>query len=153
MITLKGTQGKTVSVDGATVKITKKGWLLAAERNKTIPIRNIASVEVKKPGAITAGFIQFAIAGSAARDSSFKFTGGAFDAAQDENSVLFSGKELYDMALKIKEYVENYSEESQQMPSAHISMADEIMKLKGLMDQGILTSEEFETKKRQLLGM
>ena len=33
------------------------------------------------------------------------------------------------------------------------SVADEIMKYKSLLDDGIITQEEFETKKRQLLGL
>jgi len=34
-----------------------------------------------------------------------------------------------------------------------ISEADEIMKFKNLMDKGIITAEEFEAKKKQLLGL
>ena len=149
MLTLKGRQGKTVLIDGSTVNIVKKGWLFASQRQKAIPIRNISSVEVKKPGAM-AGFIQFSIAGGVARDSSFKFTGGTLDALKDEHSVLFSSRASYKVALSIKEYVENYTEAS--LPS-NVSVADEILKLKGLMDQGIVSPEEFEAKKRQLLGL
>ena len=152
MIILNGRQGKTVVVDGATVSLTKKGGLFSSQREKTIPIRNITSVEVKKPGAMIAGFIQFSIAGGAVRDGSFKFTGGAFDAAQDENSVLFAGDALYGIALEIKNYIESYSEAPSRATASSVSAADEIMKLKGLMDQGIISAEEFETKKRQLLG-
>lgn len=153
MLTLKGRQGKTVLVEGSTVKLIKKGWLLASQRQKAIPIRNITSVEVKKPGVMAAGFIQFSIAGGAARDSSFKFTGGAFDAAQDENSVVFADKASYAVALRIKEYVENYTEAPLPAASTNVSTADEIVKLKLLVDQGIISPEEFEAKKRQLLGI
>ena len=34
-----------------------------------------------------------------------------------------------------------------------IPVADEILKFKSLMDAGILTQEEFEAKKKQLLGL
>ena len=153
MLTLKGRQGKTVVVEGSTVTISKKGSLFASKREKAIPIRNITSVEVKKPGALTAGFIQFSIAGGAARDSSFKVTGGAFDAASDENSVLFADKEAYEVALEIKKYVENHTEGAPAAAPAELSAADEIVKLKSLLDQGILSAEEFEAKKRQLLGL
>lgn len=106
------------------------------KREKTLPIRNISSVEVKKPGSITSGFIQFSIAGGAVRDSSFTLTGGAFDAAKDENSVLFIGTESYEIAIKIKEYVENYREAPSSATGSNSSSADEILKLKNLMDQG-----------------
>src|ERR1022692_4487891 len=110
MLILKGHQGKTVIVDGSSVKIIKEGWLLASKREKGILIRNVSSVEVKKPGVLIVGFIQFSIAGGAARDSSFKTTGGAFDAVKDENSVVFKDKESYDIALMIKRYIEEYSD-------------------------------------------
>lgn len=38
-------------------------------------------------------------------------------------------------------------------PGGQVSAADEIMKYKALLDQGIITQEEFEAKKRQLLGL
>jgi len=153
MIILNGKQGKQIIVDGSTVKIIKKGGIFASEREKTLPIRNISSVEVKKPGALITGFIQFSIAGGAARDSSFKLTGGAFDAVQDENSVVFNDKLSYETALEIKEYVENYSESSKISSNVNNSSADEIVKFKNLLDQGILTQQEFDAKKRQLLGL
>jgi len=34
-----------------------------------------------------------------------------------------------------------------------VSVVEEIRGLKGLMDDGIITAEEFEAKKRQLLGI
>ena len=33
------------------------------------------------------------------------------------------------------------------------SAADEIMKFKGLLDAGVITQEEFDAKKKQLLGL
>ena len=33
------------------------------------------------------------------------------------------------------------------------SAADEILKFKNLLEQGIITQEEFESKKKQLLGV
>lgn len=39
--------------------------------------------------------------------------------------------------------------EKQQMPSE----TDELLKWKGLLDQGVITVEEFEAKKKQLLGL
>lgn len=42
---------------------------------------------------------------------------------------------------------------SQARPTAAVSVADEIMKFKGLLDAGAITQEEFEAKKKQLLGL
>lgn len=45
------------------------------------------------------------------------------------------------------------SSDNQENSSNHISSADEIMKYKELLDTNIITTEEFEAKKKQLLGL
>ena len=45
-----------------------------------------------------------------------------------------------------------YAEPAQPVPPTQ-SIADEIIKLKSLMDQGIITPEEFEVKKKELLNI
>jgi hypothetical protein len=116
----------------------------------------VTSVEVKKPGGFV-GFIQFSIAGGNARDSSYTMSGGAFDAVKDENSIVFNGNDKYEIALKIKAFVESWSPVDRQPPNAAralpVSAADEIRKLKALVDEGILTEAEFTQKKKQLLGL
>jgi hypothetical protein len=150
---LKGKQGKTLRVSGDVIHIDKSG-LFTGTRSKTIAISKVSSVEVKKPGAFV-GFIQFSISGGKARDSSFTATGGAFDAVQDENSVVFNGNDQYQLALRIKDYVESCSssEHSALGANSGLSAADEIRQLKSLLDDGLITQEEFELKKRQLLGL
>ena len=78
---------------------------------------------------------------------------------QDEHSVPFRGKDRYEEALEIKSYVEEWStwHEQQSVPSHPVSaqpvlVAEEILKLKSLADEGILTAEEFEAKKKELLS-
>ncbi len=149
MLTLKCLQGKTVIVDGSSVKIFKKAGRFSSERDKVIPIRNITSVEVKEPGFI-AGHVKFSIAGGP-RNASYLILGGVELARADENSVVFRGTESYDIALKMKKYIEEYKEESPSV--ANVSAADEILKLKALMDDGIITLEEFNAKKKLLLGI
>jgi hypothetical protein len=41
----------------------------------------------------------------------------------------------------------------QQSPSAPVSQADELTKFKKLLDDGVLTQEEFDAKKKQLLNL
>lgn len=152
-LTLEGKQGKTVIVAGDSIRIQNKG-MLTGMREKTLPIRNITSVEVKKPGGF-AGFLQFSVAGGAARDSSYMVSGGAIDAAKDENSILFTGKDKYETALKIKAHVEEWSakQHSGSPSAAPTSVSDEIRKLKALCDEGLITPEQFEAKKKQMLGL
>jgi len=153
-LVLQGNQGKTLRVDGDVIRISRAAGAFVAAREKTLPIAQVTSVEIKKPGSFVVGFIQFSIAGGAARNSSYTLTGGAFDAVQDENSVVFVGEPNYQIALTIKTYIEKWSAQrasGDRPPTA--SAADEIRKLKSLLDDGILTQEEFDAKKRQLLGL
>jgi hypothetical protein len=150
-LVLTGKQGKTLRVAGDSIKIEKQG-LLTGKREKTIAIRNVSSVEVKRPGGF-AGFVQFSIAGGKARDSSYTLSGGAVDAAKDENSVLFFGMDNYETALKIKAFVESWADKPTSTLSNPVSAADEIRKLKALVDEGLITQDEFEQKKRQLLSV
>lgn len=144
---LDGVQNKSISVEGEAVKITKRKSLFNSGREKIIPISSISGVEVKKPGAMARGYIQIQTAGQTSGNSAYKITGGAFDAAQDENSVLFDKKD-YPAAQAIQKYILEYKSKPQAPDSA-----DEIKKLAGLHAQGVLTDEEFAAKKKQLLGI
>ncbi|RYH00146.1 MAG: hypothetical protein EON58_01310 [Alphaproteobacteria bacterium] len=148
---LQGLQGKTLKVLGDNVQIAKSAGPFAERREKTIPLRQITSVEVKKPSKVV-GFIQFSIAGGKAHDSSFTISGGAFAAAGDENSVTFLETEAYAVALQIKAYVESWQPQQTAAPT-QASAADELLKFASLLDRGLLTREEFDAKKKQLLGV
>jgi hypothetical protein len=151
-LVLEGRQGNSVIARDGTITIVKEAGVFSSRREKVLPIRNITSVEVKRPGPFVVGFIQFSIAGGQPRNSSYTWTGGAFDAVQDENSVVFGDDTCYRMAMSIKSYVEQYSQADGQGTPVSFSIADEIAKLKRLADEGVLTREEFEAKKKQLLG-
>ena len=53
---------------------------------------------------------------------------------------------LHDMRQK-------HSNSTQSAPNLAVSAADEIMKFKNLLDAGVITQEEFDAKKAQLLGL
>lgn len=116
---------------------------------KTIPLSSIKSVQFKKAGKVLGGYIQFSILGGV------ECQGGLNNAIADENSVMIAAKEN-DIAQKIKDYVESriieYSKPQvtvAQQPSA----ADELKQYKELLDMDIITQEEFDLKKKQLLGL
>lgn len=148
---LKALQGKTVTVTEDSIRIEKDGGFFAVQRDKTIPIRHITSVEVKKPSSVV-GFIQFSVAGGKTYNSSFTVTGGAFDAVADENAATFLSNECYNIALDIKRHVETWSQPGDGKTNAP-SAADELVKYADLLDRGLLTREEFDEKKKQLLGL
>ncbi|MHB8203653.1 MAG: SHOCT domain-containing protein [Desulfomonilaceae bacterium] len=137
-------------MDGPSVKIVKKG-ILTAEREKTFPIRNITTVDVKESSIFVEGFIRLSTGDVLPTKNALYKTGGYKNPREDENAVTFRDKESYNLALNIKKYIEEYSEEHSS--TATVSAADEIIKLKALMDDGIITLEEFNAKKKQLLGI
>ena len=60
-----------------------------------------------------------------------------------------------DLYNVLKELAEKAAEDRKQAATAGtaVSPADEIRKFKGLLDDGIITQEEFDAKKKQLLGL
>ena len=85
------------------------------------------------------------------------------NAMKDTNRILFcSGMFSFgktndfsnSVASEIRKAFENYKNSSDEKESGNtLSSADEIRKYKDLLDSGIITQEEFESKKKQLLGL
>lgn len=139
-----------IEIENEIVTIRRKGLLNFATQglkgDKSIPFRNITAIQIKKPG-LTNGYIQFSQHGM------LESKKGLWDAGSDENTVTLVSKTEYEQALEIKELIEhaNNNESTQQVQK--IDAAEEIRKFKALLDDGILTQEEFETKKKELLGL
>lgn len=115
---------------------------------KSIPMNSITSIQLKPADGIFNGFLQFGVLGGNERGY------GLSNAVSDENSVVFP-KDKNEKAEKIKAFIgAKIAERSKPaQSSAAVSAADEILKLKRLMDDGIITAEEFAAKKKQLLGV
>lgn len=119
--------------------------------SKTIPMSSIQNIQFKKASAFFSGFIQFGVLGGIEKQS------GITGAISDENSIIFL-EECNQQAEEIKEYIENLILSRDRNPSTlqksdNFSVADEILKLKQLVDMGILTQEEFDAKKKQLADL
>ncbi|MBD8082160.1 DUF4429 domain-containing protein [Chryseobacterium caseinilyticum] len=147
----KGTNG-TLLVKENTIELQRSGWnakLLGLSGNKEILIKNISSIQFKKPGLLTNGFIQFAFSGSN------ESKGGVLDATKDENSIVFT-KAQYQNFEKLRNIInERRNNVSQEFPSSNQSddVYLQIEKLSDLKNKGIVTEDEFNAKKRQLLGL
>src|SRR3954452_4241828 len=79
---------------------------------------------------------------------------GVSDAVKDENSVLFDKKSLTEFEA-LREYVERRIAEAHApalAPAGELDVAEQIRKLASLRDEGLLSSEEFEAKKADLLS-
>lgn len=92
-ITAKGYLGAQITFDGRTVEIARKGLaaLSGGSGSKRIPVRAITAVQLKPAGVLTNGFIQFTIAGG--NEVRAQWGRQTFDAAGDENSVIFRRKD------------------------------------------------------------
>ena len=112
---------------------------------KDIYLHTITGIQIKKPG-LTTGYIQFMAMGS--QDSKRGITG----AVQDENTVIFKGKENHRKAMEMKAKIEQLTQQSLPAPTTPVSTADELAKLAELRAQGILSDKEFDEEKQLLLG-
>ena len=115
---------------------------------KTIYYKDAIGVQYK-PSSITDGYIQVETAAGGVTSSSSQYGG--------ENSIQFSGKDRNEEAEIIVNFIKNKIEEIKNAPVGGIvqqfSAAEELKKFKELLDSGIITQEEFNAKKKELLGI
>ena len=152
-VILPCSNGFTLCADGAN---------LIVKRNKTTesyPIAGIQSFAIKKPG-----FLEGSVTFTTAQASTGSINlGYGVSAAIGAEKTFFFKRDDYDTAKDLAEYVTNYGKPETAAPSAAVpavapaggvvSVVDEIRGLKQLLDEGILTEEEFTAKKKQLLGI
>ena len=146
-ITLPCSGGFTLHTDGENIIITK------GKTEEAIPISVIQSFSLKKPGLIY-GTIEFTTAKAAAGGINI---GLGIIAALGAQKTFYYFKNDLAKARQFQDVVMNYNKSTNQVESApggtSISVVEEIRGLKTLLDDGILTQEEFEAKKMQLLGI
>jgi len=141
------------------IRIKRKGgmalWTQGLKGDKEIYIDQISSIQLKGSG-VTSGYIQFSFLGGQ------ETKGGVFNATQDENTVMFVKKHQREFEA-IKQAVEQNLHEIRsgrlQQPVqqivqqlAPVDIPGQIQKLAQLKDQGILTEQEFQLKKQELLS-
>lgn len=145
-----------ITADDAKVVITRKGIRSFAIRgqngDQTIPLTNIIGVDFKKAG-VTAGQINFiTAAGNQTTGGLGALPGFAHGAYNKANNVVFRGGSNNKDMEKLKTFVENNMGPKESQAQA-TDTADEIAKFKKLLDDGTITQEEFDAKKKQLLGL
>lgn len=152
-MTVKGTTGIVLLYPNK-FTIKRKGLLSAVlyggKGDMTYRIDSIQGI-IFKEATLRDGYFQPSLIAAAAA------SGGYGRAMYDENTVSFNRRQQPEFE-KLRDIIEErvYARQATepstivQMPS---SVADEIEKLAALRDKGILTTEEFEARKKQVLGI
>jgi hypothetical protein len=143
----KGHNGQ-ITIEGDWLTIDRKGLgrIGHSKGNKRIAIGQIIAVKMRPAGRLANGFIHFSTPG---RD---ELKGGLSAANKDDNSVIFTRGQQADFDA-VREHIENYIAARSGAPSAPADPSEQIRKLGQLRDEGLLTEDEFQAKKTQLLGL
>ena len=139
------------------VLITRQGFWSAItygyRGDKEVLISEIISIGWKEPG-FTAGYIHFEYIGGQAPVRTGVFADDSI--VNNENAVLFDKEHQRDFEEFRKLLEEKRAElrkPQQVVATAAASPMEELKKLAELKEMGIVTEEEFEAKKKQLLGL
>lgn len=115
---------------------------------KTIYFKDAIGVQYK-PSSIADGYIQIETAAGGVSTSNSQYSG--------ENSIQFSGKKNNEEAEMIVAFIRKQIEDIKNAPVGgiiqQVSPAEELKKFKNLLDLGVITQEEFDAKKKELLGI
>ncbi|MBR3975589.1 MAG: SHOCT domain-containing protein [Clostridia bacterium] len=117
---------------------------------KKINFKDLTSVQFREPAGFTVGFIQFAYPGSV------ESKGGISAMINDENSIPIQPS-MVEQAREIVNFIEKRRDELNVQQTSTViqqtSAADELKKFKELLDMGVITQEEFDAKKKEILGL
>ncbi len=135
--------GEIEICDGA-IKI-KKG---KKDLGRAIKLSDIVSITLKKPVLTAAGCIHIQVLGAKTYSSVANVT----HYATDMNAICFR-KPQYEEVLSFKEDLEKAISEMASSQSLNSLNMDGLRQLKQLLDEGIITQEDFDKKKAQMLGL
>ena len=154
---ITGARGRHIDVYENKCVITTKvtfGSLLtenATDGEKTIYFRDCTGIQFKKSG-LTLGYLQLETGGGMMNNRSSNFFA--------ENTFTFdtskvSNEKMEEVANFIKRKIDEIKTGASQVATvvASVSPAEELLKFKQLLDCGVITQEEFDAKKKQLLDL
>ena len=137
--------GITIWTDGDVLILKYSVWLYGFLGSKRVPKSNITSVTWKEPGDWLAGFLELDILGERPPAPH------ASPNVQNQNRLQYDRADR-DKFAALRDWIEaGRTNRSDQAP-ASLSVGDEIAKLGKLLEQGLLTEEEFSAQKTKLLG-
>jgi Domain of unknown function (DUF4429)/Short C-terminal domain len=129
--------------------------------DRTIPFSSISSIEFRKPSLLANGYIQFIVSGTLPVQAKTSIFGTTQESFKDPNTVVLrafnsnipvKAEAIYQLILnKINESAKIEGGKSMLTNDIKLSVADEIRKFKKLQEEGIISQEDFDRKKQQLL--
>ena len=120
--------------------------IVIRKKEISIPFDSIISVIYKKPSFLNKGTLEFKTAQAGYGAINWGF--GISTQLNDANTILFN-KENDCIAIEIKNYIEN----SKKGNASNNVDYSQLQKLKELLDGGVISQEEFDAKKKQILGL
>ena len=156
-MSLKCTNG-TITVYNDKVVVSRKGLFAFASQgaagDRIYYYKDLKTVEYKKPGMIN-GYIKFIIEGTNDINASVNLFSSKKESLQDPNTVIlraFNSKVPMESEKIYNFIMERISQTKNIGTQSNLSAADEIKKFKELLDNKIITQEEFDKKKNELLN-
>lgn len=158
-IVVKGRNGIVTAFEDR-IEISRKnivGFLTQGLKGvRIIRFEDMTSIEAKTPGLMSNGYIQFIINPELAAIQKVGLIGTSNESMRDPNAVVFSTisknkikefTDLRDFSLSRIAYYQGLT--STQLGSG----LNDLSKLKQLLDDGVITQEDFDAKKKQILGI
>jgi Domain of unknown function (DUF4429)/Short C-terminal domain len=150
----KGQNG-TVIFDGNMVVLRRTGFVARStvgKGEKQIPIANITAIQYKAATVLFRGYIQFTLAGGVEARS--RVGKAVSDAMQDENSVVFLSARNPDFE-RIRDAIQQTMAARSAGAAPQFGPVDvpaRLQQLAGMLEQGLITEAEYQTKRAELLG-
>lgn len=140
---------KTWTGDGSVTLSGDCVYVDYLKKKSVIPVSQIISFDIKDPkGTMRPGMITIRLSGS----SGMSLRLNSLLSVGESNNIEFPHAFAYaEAAHEMQRAIVSISSRKDDHPSE--SPADEIRKYKSLLDDGIITQEEFDKKKKQLLGL
>lgn len=157
-VALKGAFKEYLFCTQNNVYIIKKGFMTGhtfGNGDFKMPYRNITNVEVEFK--FISGYFEVSAGGMQNTRKSYWSNDPNSDPAKQPNAISLNDhatKELFKKASSfiLDKITESHHTSFSQTSNNQLSIADEIMKFKELLDQNIISTEEFDKKKAELLS-
>ena len=153
---LDGSRGRHIDVYDDKVVLTVKAGIGSfltgniTDGEKTIYYSDCIGIQFKKSG-ITLGYLQFETAGGIMNNKSSNFFNE--NTFTWDSPINVSNEFMEKVANYCKKQGDDYKSGKHDQTVVVSSPADELKKFKELLDMGAISQEEFDAKKKQILGI